>query len=140
MFELKPSQLIKKSNKATFILRFENENALDGYELVTLLQEDLYDKHGTTGHFRIAPKSREHVTERFILSSAKDVEFYEDAANQVHIAFFIEAYDCDVTLGEELAIFAEEMKIFALEKNLQVKYVALNDIYTLSEEEVSHGV
>lgn len=143
MFELRPQHININDDKAIFVVKFSSEDALSPSDLVSQLQTELYDDIGTSGHFRIAPYNQEDLTEQFILHlNINDVTtdlFFLGENDEVYIAFFIEAYDADVTIEEELGIFTEEMNLFISANNYEAEIVDIDEMYQLDEEH-SYGL
>jgi hypothetical protein len=100
------------NDNVIFVLKFSFINPMDVSTFCDLAQDILYDKQGSSGYFRIAPKEQSHLNADFIEAIGEEAnykEHYNRKDNEIIAAFIIYETDPDVPLTDELTIFPEEL-------------------------------
>lgn len=129
----KNKSIYKANNNAIFMLRFTFPEQIVPSQFCRLAQDILYDGLGSTGCFRLAPKSLEHLNENFVEMAGEEAhykEFFEHSNNEVVVAFIMRETDPDVSLVDELNIFPEELVEFCDATGSSVEQLDISTMYS----------
>ncbi|APE04108.1 hypothetical protein BM526_19255 (plasmid) [Alteromonas mediterranea] len=148
MYSVNKKDAIITEEHAIFVVSFKQKNGekLDDGNLVKLLQSELYDKHGTSGCFRLAPALKENLNADFIFGFKNmPDELLVPIGEDVKVAFLVDVTDPDVSLKEELFWFGEQISDFLAESKLSAsqcnidklwKEIAVHKVFEAWREEV----
>lgn len=132
MHSVNKNEAIINEDNVIFVVSFKrtDNKKLSSDELVKLLQSELYDKHGTSGYFRIAPALKENLTEEFIygFKNMPD-DLFMPVGDDVKVAFLVDATDPDISLNEELFWFGEQIGDFCDDTNIFAQQCDIEKVY-----------
>lgn len=109
-----------------YILRFSADSLIDNRNFCNDLQNILYDDIGSVGHFRLAPKDKEYLTESTLLGGPL-YQLYPRKPEELFVAFLIRADNRSI--AEELKIIPKELDQFCVESGHTWEQVSIDDLY-----------
>lgn len=132
MYSVNNKDAVITDEHAIFVVSFKQKNGekLDAVNLVKLLQSELYDKHGTSGYFRLAQALKENLNADFIFGS-KDMpdDLCMPVGDDVKVAFLVDVTDPDISLKEELFWFGEQISDFLAESKLSASQCNIDKLW-----------
>ena len=122
-FTINTNQGIGNQETYIFLARFTFSNyRLSQKRFVELLQDNLYDKMGSAGHFHLVPSSKLYLTPDFIegaipTETAKVLTQGVEHKNNntvVNVAFILRECDAENPIDEEIKLFEDELTTLAI--------------------------
>lgn len=133
---LDPAKGVIGNGSFIYVLRFMSENVIEQDDFCEKAQNILFDDIGSSGHFRIAPKSRKDLNNYFVLGmrykgirSNEPVPFMPRDDHELFVAFILCEDMAETPLSEEMSILPQELSSFCSQTDFKYEQVDVRELY-----------